>query len=288
MVDHRDDFDDLDDLDDLDGMTFVITGAARGIGATTAQLAASRGAAVVVSDVLAAAGEETAAGIRDSGGRATFVAADVSDPADVDRLMESAAAAYGGIDVVHNNAGIHEAMLGGDFSFETMAVETFDRVLAVNLRGAFLCAQRALPHLRRSRRHPSVINAGSTASFAGYPFGLAYGTSKGGIALLTKNLAVALAPYGVRANCYCPASVDTPMVSGVTAAITGAPPDAPQAGGDAHLAAHLVRRIGAPVDVAELVCFLASARASFVNGVTWLIDGGVLAWRDTVDALGID
>ena len=137
-------------------------------------------------------------------------------------LMAFAAETFGGIDVVHNNAGIHETMVGGDFTFETMAVETFDRVLAVNLRGAFLCAQRAMPYLKESTRNPSVINAGSTASFAGYPFGVAYGTSKGGIALLTKNLAVAMAPYGVRANCYCPASVDTPMVSDVTASI-GAP-----------------------------------------------------------------
>ena len=183
---------------------------------------------MVVSDVLAEVGEQTAAAIRDAGDRAAFCAADVSDPAAVDALMAFAATTFGGIDVVHNNAGIHEAMLGGDFSFESMAIETFDRVLAVNLRGAFLCAQRALPYLRESTRHPSVINAGSTASFAGYPFGVAYGTSKGGIALLTKNLAVALAPYGVRANCYCPASVDTPMVSSVTAAIVGARPEAPQ------------------------------------------------------------
>jgi NAD(P)-dependent dehydrogenase (short-subunit alcohol dehydrogenase family) len=269
---------------DLEGMTFVVTGAARGIGAETARLAASRGAAVVVSDVLADAGEQTAAAIREAGGRAAFRTADVSDPAAVDALMAFAASTFGGIDVVHNNAGIHEAMLGGDFSFESMAIETFDRVLAVNLRGSFLCAQRALPYLRESTRHPSVVNAGSTASFAGYPFGLAYGTSKGGIALLTKNLAVALAPYGVRANCYCPASVDTPMVTNVTAAIVGAPADGDAVNGG-QLGAHLVRRIGAPIDVAELVCFLASARASFVNGVTWLIDGGVLAWRETVDAL---
>lgn len=272
----------MNDAGDLEAMTFVITGAARGIGAATARLAAQRGAAVVVSDVLTEAGEACAAAIRDEGGRALFVAADVGDPDAVGRLMATAAERFGGIDVVHNNAGIHEAMISDDFTFESMSIETFDRVLAVNLRGAFLCSQRALPYLRESRRGPSIINAGSTASFAGYPFGLAYGTSKGGIALLTKNLAVALAPYGIRANCYCPASVDTPMVSGVTAALGGEPTNR------AQIAAHLVRRIGDPADVAELVCFLASERAAFVNGVTWLIDGGVLAWRETVDALGID
>jgi NAD(P)-dependent dehydrogenase (short-subunit alcohol dehydrogenase family) len=206
--------------------------------------------------------------------------------------MASAADAFGVIDVLHNNAGIHEAMITSDFTFESMPIEIFDRVMAVNVRGAFLCAQKALPHLRRSTRNPSIINAGSTASFVGYPFGLAYGTSKGAIGTFTKNLAVALAPYAIRANCYCPASVDTPMVTDVTTSIQSTlDPEALAAVDDlgtnkAQLAAHLVRRIGAPADVAELVCFLAEA--TFVNGVTWLIDGGVLAWRETVDALGID
>ena len=134
----------------------------------------------------------------------------MSDETQVAQLMDRAVAEFGGIDVVHNNAGIHEAMITSEFSFEEMSVETFDRVMAVNVRGAFLCAEKALPYLGESTRNPSIINAGSTASFVGYPFGLAYGTSKGAISLLTKNLAVALAPYGVRANCYCPASVDTP------------------------------------------------------------------------------
>lgn len=272
----------------IDGSTFVITGAARGIGAETARLAAERGANVVVSDVLVEEGEETASAIRTAGGQAIFVEADVSDEMQVSHLMERAAAEFGGIDVVHNNAGIHEAMITSAFSFEEMSVETFERVMAVNVRGAFLCSQKALPFLRESTRHPSIINAGSTASFVGYPFGLAYGTSKGAISLMTKNLAVALAPYGVRANCYCPASVDTPMVSGVTSAVMASvdPTADPSVGNEGQLGAHLVRRIGQPSDVAELVCYLAEA--TFVNGVTWLIDGGVLAWRETVEALGIE
>jgi NAD(P)-dependent dehydrogenase (short-subunit alcohol dehydrogenase family) len=275
----------------IEAMTFVITGAARGIGAATARLAAARGANVVVSDVLVEQGEATAADINAAGGKAVFVPADVTDEAAVEHLMRASVDAFGGIDVVHNNAGIHEAMITSDFSFEAMSITTFDRVMAVNVRGAFLCAQKAFPYLRASTRHPSVINAGSTASFVGYPFGLAYGTSKGAIGTFTKNLAVALAPYGIRANCYCPASVDTPMVSGVTSSIQAAldpgagEPTEPVVN-RAQLAAHLVRRIGEPIDVAELVCFLAEA--TFVNGVTWLIDGGVLAWRDTVDTLGMD
>ena len=189
-------------------------------------------------------------------------------------------------------------MISTAFTFETMPVEVFDRVLAVNLRGAFLCAQKAVPHLKTSKRGPSIVNAGSTASFVGYPYGLAYGSSKGAMTLLTKNLAVALARYGIRVNCYCPASVDTGMVRDVSASIGsfmagngngGSPTRAATSTNpnDAQLAAHLVRRIGDPVDIAELVCFLASDAASFVNGAVWLIDGGVLAWRDTAEALGI-
>jgi len=265
----------------LAGMTFVITGSARGIGAATAVLAAGQGANVVVSDVNDAQGEATVAAIRDAGGSARYVHCDVSSAAQTAALMAEAAATFGGIDVLHNNAGIHEAMICDQFTFENMSVDTFDRVLAVNVRGTFLCTKAALPYLKLSTRFPSVINAGSTASWVGYPAGLAYGTSKGAISLFTKNLAVALAPYGIRANCYCPASVDTDMVKEVTTSLSGTPDTS------GALGTHLVHRIGAPSDVAELVCFLASERASFVNGVSWLIDGGVLSWRDTVAALGM-
>jgi NAD(P)-dependent dehydrogenase (short-subunit alcohol dehydrogenase family) len=272
----------------LKDVTFVITGSARGIGAATAAMAASRGANVVVSDVIDEVGEATVAKIVADGGRAIYAHCDVTSESEVEALMASAVSAFGGIDVLHNNAGIHETMISKDFTFEAMSVETFDRVMNVNVRGTFICTKAALSHLKRSVRSPSVINAGSTASWVGYPYGLAYGTSKGAISLLTKNLAVALAPHGIRANCYCPASVDTDMVKDVTATLAAALP-APEGsdGGGGPIDTHLVHRIGEPDDVAELVCFLASSQASFVNGVTWLIDGGVLAWRDSVQSLGM-
>ena len=272
----------------LQDVTMVITGSARGIGAATAAMAAARGANVVVSDVVDDVGEATVTRIVANGGRAIYAHCDVSSESDVNALMATAASHFGGIDVLHNNAGIHETMISKNFTFESMSIETFDRVMSVNVRGAFICTKAALPYLKESTKSPSVINAGSTASWVGYPFGLAYGTSKGAIALLTKNLAVALAPFGIRANCYCPASVDTDMVKDVTAMImTSTTPDAPIDGGSSPIDTHLVRRIGEPDDVAELVCFLASSQSSFVNGVNWLIDGGVLAWRDSVSSLGM-
>jgi NAD(P)-dependent dehydrogenase (short-subunit alcohol dehydrogenase family) len=268
---------------EIEGMTFVITGAARGIGASTAGLAASRGANVVVSDVLDDVGEATAAAIRDAGGRAVYHHCDVSDADQVRELMAAAAGHFGGIDVLHNNAGVHESMITEDTSLATMSEETFDRILAVNLKGAFLCAKYAHPHLKASRRGPSIVNAGSIAGWIGTIPGIAYGSAKAGIGLLTKNLAVDLAPDGIRVNCYCPAAVATSMVTDV---VEAAPDSA--AIMKTLVGTHLVHRIGEPIDVARLVCFLASEEASFVNGVVWLIDGGSLAWRGTVDVLGME
>jgi len=267
----------------LEEMSIVITGSARGIGAATARMAASRGARVTVSDLDDAEGQSVVDEINAAGGTATYVHCDVTDPEQVAALMATAAERHGGIDVLHNNAGVHETMLTMDVKLENMAIETFDRVLGINLRAAFVASKCALPYLKESTRGPSIVNAGSTGSWAGYPAGLAYGASKGGIALLTKNLAVELAPYGIRSNCYCPAATETRMVTDYLAAA----PDE-----DALMktltATHLVRRLGAPDDVASLVCFLASSEASFINGVVWLVDGGALAWRGTVDVLGME
>lgn len=268
----------------IEGTTFVITGGARGIGADTGRLATSRGARVVLSDVLVEEGEAVAAEINADGGDAIFVEADLTNDDDVVTLMEAAANHYGGIDVLHNNAGIHEAMITPDFAFEDMSVETFDRVMAVNLRAPFVCAKAATPYLKASTRSPSIITAGSTGSLVGYASGLAYGTSKGGVAQLTKNLAVALAPFGIRANCYCPAAVDTEMPRQVGVAVTAAR-DRSQTGISAST--HLVGRVGEVRDISELVCYLASEEASFVNGVVWAIDGGSMAWRGTIDQLGM-
>lgn len=265
----------------INGLRFVITGAACGIGAGTAKLAASRGARVVVSDLNDSAGEQLVDEIRNAGGDAVYQHCDVTDESQVQALMRKAEESFDGIDILHNNAGIHESAISQELTLEDMSRATFERVLAINLVAPWMCAKYALPYLKESS-NASIINAGSTGSWSGYPQCLAYGASKGGIALLTKNLAIDLAPHKIRVNCYCPGSIRTQMVEDFLAAA----PDA-EAMLNTMTLTHLIPRMGEPKDVAELVCFLASDQSTFVNGVAWLIDGGSLAWRGTLDILGM-
>lgn len=266
----------------VENLVIVITGGAVGIGAGTARLAASRGAKVVISDLNTETGEALATEICDSGGEAFFQRCDVTDENAVKALMDAAAERFGGIDVLHNNAGIHESMVSSDLSLESMSRDTFEKVLGVNVTGVWLCAKYALPYLRKSD-NPSIINAGSTSSLTGYPQCQAYGASKGAVMQLTKMLAVDLAPDGIRVNCYCPGSIHTQMVDDFLKAA----PD-PAAMLNTMTMTHLIPRMGQPVDVAELVCFLASPESSFVNGAVWGLDGGSLAWRGTLDILGME
>jgi NAD(P)-dependent dehydrogenase (short-subunit alcohol dehydrogenase family) len=264
----------------LEGLSFVITGGSRGIGASTARMVTSRGARVVISDIDDAEGIELAAEIKQNGGKAEYCHCDITDAAEVVDLMKFAAEVHGGIDVLHNNAGIHESMITADSSIENMDDAVWDRVLAINLRGPWLCSKYAVPYLKKSS-FPSIINAGSNASFTGAPGNLAYGPSKTAIVGLTRNLAVELAPAGIRVNCYCPSNIRTRMTE-----------DYINASGDPNALfnltkTHLIPRLGEPEEVAELVCFLASRSATFITGAVWLIDGGQLAWRGTADSIGL-
>jgi NAD(P)-dependent dehydrogenase (short-subunit alcohol dehydrogenase family) len=266
----------------IDGLRFVITGSAVGIGAGTARLAASRGAKVVVSDMNDEDGLQLVDEITSAGGEAIYQHCDVTDDVQVEALMAAAEEAFGGIDILHNNAGVHESTLGGELSLESMSRETFEKVMSINVTGVWLCSKYALPYLRKSDC-ASIINAGSTSSLSGYPQCQAYGASKGAVMQLTKMLAVDLAPDKIRVNCYCPGSIHTRIVDNFLAAA----PD-PKAMLNTMTQTHLIPRMGQPVDVAELVCFLASPESSFVNGAVWTIDGGSLAWRGTLDVLGME
>lgn len=266
----------------LDGLTMLVTGAARGIGAEIAMTAARRGARVMLSDLDDDEGRSAAARIESGGGTASYTHCDVTDETQVEALMERTAHLFGGLDVLVNNAGIHEAEFAGDgLSLEAMTASTFERVLRVNLIGPWLCSKHALRYLKDSE-NPSIINAASVCSFVGYPNALAYGPSKGGVALLTMNLAVELASHRIRVNAYCPSSVDTRKLVPYTAA-----GDDPEATRRALTQTHLIPRLGRPTDIANVVCFLASDDAAFMTGTLIKVDGGSLAWRGVADEIDL-
>ena len=267
----------------VEGLRFVITGSATGIGEATAKLAAGKGAKVMVSDMNDEGGEAVAQAIRDDGGEAAYQHCDVTDPEQAEALMVAAAVAFGGIDVLHNNAGIHETGLAdpGSCSLADMPVEVFRRVVEVNAVGPWICSKYAFPYLKESD-NGSIINAASTGSQSAYPNNSAYGTSKGGIRLQTQNLAVDCAPYGIRVNCYGPTAIATNMV---TEFIKQS--DDPAAFEQALIGTSLIPRLGLPSEVGELVCFLASPESAFINGAYILIDGGSLTWRGQVSDIGM-
>lgn len=267
----------------VEGLRFVITGAATGIGEATARLAASKGAKVMLSDLTDEQGEAVAQSIRDDGGEAAYHHCDVTDPDQVQGLMAATAEAFGGIDVLHNNAGIHETGLTdpGSCSVADMPIEVFKKVVEVNAVAPWICSKMALPYLKESD-NASIINAASTGSQSAYPSNTAYGTSKGGIRLQTQNLAVDLAPFGIRVNCYGPTAIATNMVTDFIKQS-----DDPVAFEQGMISTSLIPRLGLPSEVGELVCFLASPESGFINAAYILIDGGSLAWRGTVSDLGM-
>jgi NAD(P)-dependent dehydrogenase (short-subunit alcohol dehydrogenase family) len=258
----------------LDGKICVVTGSAGGIGRATAVEMAEQGAGgVMVCDINDADGQETVRMIEAKGVDAAYRHCDMANGDDVRDLIEASAERFGGIDVLHNNAGVHESDFTTDLSVETLPPDIFDRVYRINLLGPWLAMKHAAPHLRRSKRGAAIVNAGSTGGVTGYPMMNAYGASKGGLIQLTKCVAVDLAP-DVRVNCYTPASVYTNMVKKFTEAA-----EDKAATESFMVSSHLIPRFGEPVEVAKLVCFLASEDAAWITGGVFPIDGGCLAWR---------
>lgn len=258
----------------MDGKVCVVTGAASGIGrAAAVKMAASGAKAVVVADLDRAGAEETVAQIEAAGGVASVKVTDVEEATQIDELMEYAVDQYGSLDALVNNVGVHEMYWTDKTTVDKLPVEIFDKVFRINLRSVFLATQAAAPHLRASKNDPAIVNAGSTGALTGYPGAGAYGSTKAAILQLTRVSAVDLSP-DVRVNAYCPGTVQTAMVDRM---LEGA--------GDREglektmTATHLIPRMGAAEDVANLITFLASSEASWITGAAYTIDGGSLAWR---------
>jgi NAD(P)-dependent dehydrogenase (short-subunit alcohol dehydrogenase family) len=246
----------------LDGKVCVITGAGGGMGREAALLFSDEGAQVCVADVDGAAAENTASDARD----AFAVEVDVADADSVRGMYEETARRYGGIDVLYNNAGISPA---DDASILETEDDAWQRVQDVNTKGVYLCCKYGIPHLLE-RGGGSVINVASFVALVGAATSqISYTASKGAVLSLSRELAVQFARQGVRVNALCPGPVETPLLL----RIFGDDPAAYE-----RRRVHLpMGRLAKPREIVNAALFLASDESSYVNGATFLVDGGLTA-----------
>jgi NAD(P)-dependent dehydrogenase (short-subunit alcohol dehydrogenase family) len=247
---------------ELEGKRALVTGAARGLGLAIAQLFAQRGARVALADIDGAAAQQAAAEL---GGDAIALRCDVSKPDEVQQAIAATVEAFGGLDVMINNAGIE---IGKPIP-ET-SDEEFSRLMAINVNGVFYGIKYAIPALAETQG--SIINMSSLAGLGGVPLLGAYCASKGAVIRLTQTAAVELRDAGIRVNAICPAFIRTEMVERLVdpfEAATGADFD--------DLAAQAQGRLGTPEEVAEMAAFLASDDASFVTGSYYILDNTLSA-----------
>ncbi len=242
----------------------LVTGAARGIGAATARACADDGAIVVICDLDRAAGEETAQSIAAQGGRCTFTHADIADEQSVSRLIAGIVADHGRLDGAVNNAGIEVALT----PTPDVSMDDFDRLMAVNLRGTFLCLREQLK-VMREQRSGAVVNISSVAGLDGINGSIVYNASKHGVVGMTKCAAMDMGPHGVRVNSIAPGATRTEMAEAYFRQMPSAL--------EGVLAMIPMDRIADPAETAQAVCWLLSDKASFVSGQTMAVDGGMMA-----------
>jgi NAD(P)-dependent dehydrogenase (short-subunit alcohol dehydrogenase family) len=254
-----------DDTGRLQGRTAIITGGASGIGRRAAVLFASEGASVLVADCDRDAGQETVAAIEADGGRAHFAATDVTVAAQVEAAVAAAERIYGSLDVIFNNAGIFPSDDG--LPVET-SEEVWDRVMDVNLKGVFLGCKYGIPALLRAGGGAIVNTASFVAVMGAATAQIAYTASKGGVLAMTREIAVAYARQGIRANALCPGPVNTPLLEELLA----------DPAARARRLVHVpMGRLAEADEVARAALFLVSEDAAYVNGTTFLVDGGITA-----------
>jgi NAD(P)-dependent dehydrogenase (short-subunit alcohol dehydrogenase family) len=247
----------------VEGKVALVTGAGSGIGRGSALAFAREGARVVVADLDAETGEQTAAAIRADGGEAAFVGGDVSREDDVRETVRFAIERFGRLDCAHNNAGI----TGQPAPIQDLGLEAWSQLLAVNLTGVFLCLKHEIA-LMREQGEGAIVNSSSGAGLVASP-GLAhYCASKHGILGLTKTAALENVRTGIRVNAVCPGSIDTPPLR---AFMTSSPQAEKMV-----LSSQPGGRLGMPDEIAEAVVWLCSERASFVTGESLVVDGGAL------------
>jgi NAD(P)-dependent dehydrogenase (short-subunit alcohol dehydrogenase family) len=242
----------------------MITGAGSGQGRAVAEGFAREGARVALMDLDADGLEATRRRIEAAGGLVLDYAGDVADSAAVQQMVAMTIERFGQIDVLYNNAGVYWADRDGPV--DVLAEEVWDRILAINLRGTFLCCKYVLPGMLQ-RQQGVIINVASVAAFAGDEACHAYPASKSALLALTRSMAQHYGPRGVRVVVIAPGFIDTPMAAPFLA-------DADTR--EKVIAATMLRRVGQPDDIANVALFLASDQASFVTGSMVVVDGGLM------------
>jgi NAD(P)-dependent dehydrogenase (short-subunit alcohol dehydrogenase family) len=245
------------------GKVAIVTGGASGIGLASAMLYARHGAKLVISDVDEQNGNDTVGKIKDAGGEAVFVKADVSKPEDCEQLVRKTIDAFGRLDIACNNAGI-----GGESNpVADMSIEGWNKVIAVNLSSVFYCMKYQIPAMLQ-QGSGAIVNMASILGQVGFANSAGYVAAKHGVVGLTQNAAVEYSKQGIRVNAVGPGFIETPLLT--HAGIE-------DAGKKALVQMHPIGRLGKPEEVAELVIWLSSEKASFVTGGYYAIDGAYLA-----------
>ena len=241
----------------------LITGSAGGMGKAAAELFACEGASIIVTDIVADAGEETAQAIRDAGGEAIFVKADVSKEDEVKHMVARSIDAFGRIDVLYNNAGIMPADDGG---VTDLSEAVWDTIMDVNLKSAFFCTKHVVPHMMEQKKG-SIINVASFVALMGCSVPQdAYTASKGGMLTLTKSFALQYGPNGIRCNAICPGPIETPLLRVLWTS---------EEARNLRLNRIPLGRFGEINDIIYMALYLASDESSWTTGAWLVIDGGI-------------
>ena len=250
----------------VEGKVALVTGGGGGIGRAAALAFAREGARVAVADFVAAAARDTVALINAAGGQAITLTGDVTRAKDVRAMLDDTVTAYGRLDCAFNNAGIapYQVNASGQKTAE-WSEESFDRMIAVNLKGVWLCMKEEIPRMQ-SQGGGAIVNTASIAGLIGLVTSSAYVAAKHGVIGLTKTAALEYADAKIRVNAVCPGFIKTQMTE-----------ETMRRRGEAIIAQIPVRRMGEPAEIAEMVVWLCSDRASYVTGASYNVDGGWMA-----------